>query len=172
MIFYKKCNRNHEIEFAEGEAAPTHCTVCKLKLSERVYIRRDRDEAETYEEGCIGQNIELSPKYEQKEHLTKFAFNIPKLNRLLEIPDGAESVILGRAGLGAEEELWGYNISRQHLLLEPMQGGVFITDMGSANGTSYRGERLEKGARRFMMPGDSVILDANISDIELILVKE
>ena len=167
MIFYRKCIRNHENEFEEGAVAPTKCRICGMKLGEQDYIRNRKSNVETY----TIPDTDFPEISEQKETLSGYAFKIPKLNRLIRIPDDGDSVILGRAGLGSKEELWGFNISRQHLLLKPMQGGVLITDLGSTNGTIYKGERLEKGAQILIMPGETIILDANINDIEMILVK-
>ena len=48
-------------------------------------------------------------------------------------------------------------ISRRHVELKPVQDGLSVEDLGSANGTYVNGQRVQKG---FMKPGDELRLDA------------
>jgi pSer/pThr/pTyr-binding forkhead associated (FHA) protein len=48
-------------------------------------------------------------------------------------------------------------ISRRHVELRPVQDGLSVEDLGSANGTYVNGQRVQKG---FMKPGDELRLDA------------
>lgn len=166
MIFYKLCRKNHKNIFDESENTPKQCSVCGMKLDEQVRILKD---SEMNELSISEKNLKC--REAENEMKPRFSFKIDKFKCLLQIPDEREQLILGREGLGSEDELWGFNISRQHLLLKPMQGGVFITDLGSTNGTVFKGERLGKGEQRLVLPGEKVILDANLNDVEMILVK-
>jgi pSer/pThr/pTyr-binding forkhead associated (FHA) protein len=48
-------------------------------------------------------------------------------------------------------------ISRRHVELKPVQDGLSVEDLGSANGSYVNGQRVQKG---FMKPGDELRLDA------------
>lgn len=172
-IYYRLCGNKHINKYAEGEQEPVLCEVCGLPLKPEEFIYDEKVEVkiETRKEIFEPKDSISQEQVKKMENLTRFAFKISKLDVFLQIPDEKNGVVLGRAGLGSEDELWGPNISRRHLLLMPINGGVWIEDMGSTNGTIFKDKRLAKNERVLMMPGEKVILDAEINDIELILVK-
>jgi 3',5'-cyclic-nucleotide phosphodiesterase len=49
-------------------------------------------------------------------------------------------------------------VSRQHAVLIPMSEGLYVSDLGSKNGTWINGEFLEPGSRHQLEPGDVVEL--------------
>ena len=55
-------------------------------------------------------------------------------------------VVLGR-GDEADLRLDDHRVSRVHCRLEPVNGGVKVTDLGSSNGTKVNGEKIEDETR-------------------------
>lgn len=81
--------------------------------------------------------------------------------------DVRQELVIGRsdAGTGAPPglDLASYlaadqGVSRQHSVLIPMNEGLYISDLGSKNGTWINGEFLEPGTRHQLAPGDVVEL--------------
>ncbi len=80
---------------------------------------------------------------------------------------GQESFTLGRLSQGQAEgpdiDLTDYNaymqgVSRVHASINIEKGRVFLTDLGSVNGTRVNGTRLEPHLARPLQNGDIVIL--------------
>lgn len=72
-------------------------------------------------------------------------------------------LILGRQ-LGSDLLLSDAQISRRHIQLELRDGQVFVSDLGSANGTTVNGLRLMPNQPRPLFPGDLVRLgDTSLS---------
>ncbi len=70
---------------------------------------------------------------------------------------GAE-VIIGRTGGGAQVSIDHPMVSRQHARLHLDAQGLWITDMGSTNGTIVAGERLPANVPRLLKTGDKIFL--------------
>ncbi|MEI6042825.1 MAG: FHA domain-containing protein [Chloroflexota bacterium] len=66
-------------------------------------------------------------------------------------------LIAGRQ-VGNEMVLNDTQVSRRHIQLELRNGQVFISDLGSANGTNVNGQSLLPNQPRLLMPGDLVQL--------------
>ncbi len=49
-------------------------------------------------------------------------------------------------------------VSRQHFQVERVGGRVYVTDLGSQNGTYLNGQRLEPGRRQAWLPGDMLAI--------------
>jgi hypothetical protein len=64
-------------------------------------------------------------------------------------------LIVGRQA-GNEVLLNDAQVSRRHVQLELRNGQVFISDLGSANGTNVNGQRLMPNQPRPLIPGDLV----------------
>jgi hypothetical protein len=173
-ILYKKCGKGHVNKYHEGEMEPEVCERCGLPL---------RAEEFQFNESVIETTTDANPDYETVREIrgelktnvqrskSRFSLISESKKIIIDIPDDAEQMILGRQGLGASEHLWGANISRKHLLLTSKLGGIFIEDPGSTNGTLLNEERLEVNKPSFITEGAVVVLDAVIRDIELKLVK-
>ena len=83
----------------------------------------------------------------------------------------ATQVLVGRSphspfGASLEAIAWT-NIGGQHCLLELVDGGVTVTDLGSRNGTFIDGARLTPQAPYPLAPGQRLRLAAN-REVELI----
>lgn len=63
------------------------------------------------------------------------------------------SLIVGRAGI-CDVTVDDIEMSRQHFCLEWENGSVFVTDLGSTNGTAVNGIRIQN--KRRMEPGDCI----------------
>lgn len=71
----------------------------------------------------------------------------------LDVPLPAKGrLVIGR-GENADVRIDHSSVSREHAAIEIDAGELFITDLGSKNGTKLRGERLETGARARLDPG-------------------
>ena len=64
-------------------------------------------------------------------------------------------LVVGRAP-ECEVRVEDASVSRHHAALEIADGRVTIEDLGSANGTKVRGERLARGERRVIASGESI----------------
>lgn len=81
--------------------------------------------------------------------------------RAFEIAPGA-IVIIGRKGSGASIEIDDKKISRQHASIQYKQEGIFITDLGSTNGTWIKGRKVTANEAIELNSGD--IVSFNPSD--------
>ncbi|HEY7795271.1 MAG TPA: DHA2 family efflux MFS transporter permease subunit [Gaiellaceae bacterium] len=72
-------------------------------------------------------------------------------------------VLLGREG--ADVLVDDPEVSRQHALVRPLDGGLEITDLGSVNGTYVNGERIHDPRR--LVDGDVVTLGRNSFAVEI-----
>ncbi|GED95982.1 FHA domain-containing protein [Gordonia crocea] len=87
-------------------------------------------------------------------------------SRTITIADG-ETVGLGRspdyphADLFAPESGFD-NVSRIHAALRYAGGRVYVTDLGSSNGTFVNGTRIESGAEYEVHPGQALRLAADV----------
>lgn len=80
-----------------------------------------------------------------------------------ELPEG-ETVVIGRDSSPLGEALRSLDhISRRHLRIEHGEDGVWITDMGSSNGSYVEGRRLEPWQREHVEPGSSLRLASNVT---------
>ncbi|MBI4704401.1 MAG: FHA domain-containing protein [Deltaproteobacteria bacterium] len=68
--------------------------------------------------------------------------------------------IIGRGKQSSDLTIKDPNVSRQHAMVECVNGQYFIVDMGSTNGIEYHGQRLQ---RKPIAHGDTF----NICDHEL-----
>lgn len=69
-----------------------------------------------------------------------------EFDKTLELETNKDVVIVGRSHQ-VDLMVESATISRQHCKLEYFQGGFFITDLGSSNGTFINGKRLEINQR-------------------------
>lgn len=65
-------------------------------------------------------------------------------------------VVLGRAA-ECDISVSADEMSRRHAIVKPMQDGLAVEDLGSANGTYVNDKRVQQG---FLRPGDELRLDA------------
>jgi pSer/pThr/pTyr-binding forkhead associated (FHA) protein len=69
--------------------------------------------------------------------------------------------IIGRGKQTSDLTIKDPNVSRQHALIEFVNGQYFISDLGSTNGIEYQGQRVQ---RRAILEGDTVkICDHELS---------
>ena len=61
--------------------------------------------------------------------------------------------IIGRGKQASDLTIKDPNVSRQHAVIEFVNGQYFISDMGSTNGIEYQGQRVQ---RRAITDGDVV----------------
>jgi pSer/pThr/pTyr-binding forkhead associated (FHA) protein len=73
--------------------------------------------------------------------------------------------IIGRGKQSSDLTIKDPNVSRQHAMIECLNGQYFMVDMGSTNGVEYNGQRLQ---RKPIASGDVF----NICDHELRFVFE
>jgi hypothetical protein len=73
--------------------------------------------------------------------------------------------IIGRGKQSSDLTIKDPNVSRQHAMIENLNGQFFMVDMGSTNGIEYNGQRLQ---RKPIASGDVF----NICDHELRFVLE
>jgi pSer/pThr/pTyr-binding forkhead associated (FHA) protein len=67
-------------------------------------------------------------------------------------PITKERFVIGRGKQSSDLMLKDPNVSRQHAVVEFLDGAYFMVDMGSTNGVSFNGERL---ARQPIAEGDT-----------------
>jgi phage tail-like protein len=79
----------------------------------------------------------------------------PDGSQIYELPPG--KTIIGRQA-GIDVRLDNPMISRRHTEVECTSKACLITDLGSANGSTVNGERLEPNAPRTLAPGDVIEL--------------
>jgi pSer/pThr/pTyr-binding forkhead associated (FHA) protein len=73
--------------------------------------------------------------------------------------------IIGRGKQSSDLTIKDPNVSRQHAMVECLNGQFFMVDMGSTNGVEYNGQRLQ---RKPIVNGDVF----SICDHELRFVME
>ena len=52
--------------------------------------------------------------------------------------------IIGRGKQSSDLTIKDPNVSRQHAMIENLNGQFFMVDMGSTNGVEYQGQRLQR----------------------------
>lgn len=57
-----------------------------------------------------------------------------------------DQYIIGRGKQTSDLTIKDPNVSRQHALIEFINGQYFISDMGSTNGIEYQGQRVQRKA--------------------------
>ena len=62
-----------------------------------------------------------------------------------------ERFIIGRGKQSSDLTIKDPNVSRQHAMVEFLNGQYYIVDMGSTNGVEYNGQRI---ARKQIAEGD------------------
>jgi neural Wiskott-Aldrich syndrome protein len=63
--------------------------------------------------------------------------------------------IIGRGKQSSDLTIKDPNVSRQHAMIELLNGQYYIVDMGSTNGVEYQGQRVQ---RRVINDGDIFIV--------------
>jgi pSer/pThr/pTyr-binding forkhead associated (FHA) protein len=63
-----------------------------------------------------------------------------------------ERFIIGRGKQSSDLTIKDPNVSRQHAMVEYLNGQYYIVDMGSTNGVEYNGQRVQ---RRVINDGDT-----------------
>lgn len=81
------------------------------------------------------------------------------------IPIADEGITIGRQMLKQDYGLFNSGIGKTHARVYKTDEGIFVTDMGSRNGTYLNGERLDKHKPNKLAKGDIV----SFSDEEFIL---
>lgn len=83
----------------------------------------------------------------------------PQYGRTLWAIYGSERVavtkdrfIIGRGKQTSDLTIKDPNVSRQHAMIEVLNGQYYMVDMGSTNGVEYMGQRI---ARKVIVEGDS-----------------
>jgi hypothetical protein len=77
---------------------------------------------------------------------------------------GASGATLGRSR-SCDVVLDDANVSRQHAEVRPRGGGWFVADLGSTNGVSVNGSRIERA--HALKPGDRIELGTTVLTFEL-----
>jgi len=77
---------------------------------------------------------------------------------------GASGATLGRSR-SCDVVLDDANVSRQHAEVRPRGGGWFVADLGSTNGVSVNGTRIEQA--HALRPGDRIELGTTVLTFEL-----
>jgi pSer/pThr/pTyr-binding forkhead associated (FHA) protein len=67
-------------------------------------------------------------------------------------PVTKERFIIGRGKQSSDLTIKDPNVSRQHAMVEYLNGQYYIVDMGSTNGVEYNGQRVQ---RRVINDGDT-----------------
>ncbi|MBN1623773.1 MAG: FHA domain-containing protein [Clostridia bacterium] len=137
---------NWELHFVKEQ--PKKITFIK-NLLEKTFESKEKDNHET---------MPISQKTEGM-----FLTGICSIDTKIPVAD--EGVTIGRQMLKQDYGLFNSGIGKAHARLYKMDGSVYITDMGSRNGTYLNGDRLEKQSPRRIERGDIV----SFSDEEFIL---
>jgi pSer/pThr/pTyr-binding forkhead associated (FHA) protein len=66
-------------------------------------------------------------------------------------PVNKDRFIIGRGKQSSDLTIKDPNVSRQHAMIELLNGQYYIVDMGSTNGVEYHGQRVQ---RRVINDGD------------------
>ena len=67
-------------------------------------------------------------------------------------PINKDRFIIGRGKQSSDLTIKDPNVSRQHAMIEFLNGQYYIVDMGSTNGVEYNGQRVQ---RKVINEGDS-----------------
>ena len=59
-------------------------------------------------------------------------------------PVTKDRFIIGRGKQSSDLTIKDPNVSRQHAMIEFLNGQYYIVDMGSTNGVEYRGQRIQR----------------------------
>jgi neural Wiskott-Aldrich syndrome protein len=68
------------------------------------------------------------------------------------VPVTKDRFIIGRGKQSSDLTIKDPNVSRQHAMVEFLNGQYYMVDMGSTNGVEYNGQRI---ARKVIAEGDS-----------------
>ena len=138
--------QNHEISVSE--TAPRGILFLK-NLLDRTFEGKESRENETIPIGQKGEGVYLT--------------GICSIDTRIPVP--VEGLTIGRQMLKQDYGLFNSGIGKTHARIYKMEGDVYITDMGSKNGTYLNGERLEKQKPVKIARGDIV----SFSDEEFVL---
>jgi hypothetical protein len=143
-----------------NEPAAAYCAGCGQALSEDADDPTGRQRL-TWKQrsGASWSDIRLHSNAVLVLHLFTAAepLVLPRVERL----------ILGRAGASGlrhpdiDLSAWGaveHGVSRLHAAIEIRDEAVFLTDLGSTNGTYLNGLRLSAGEHRVVCSGDTIYL--------------
>jgi hypothetical protein len=156
---------------AENHSAPATCPECGKPMSEgiclhcessadeddRTYVQKDLPDLATLRSLSIGEadldsqtpiTLEI-----QGKHLTLPMAEIITLGRAVKRPFARQPDVDLSPFEGASK-----SISRRHVELRRRNTGVYVTDLGSANGTWLNGHRLLPKAERLLRNGDELRL--------------
>jgi len=61
-------------------------------------------------------------------------------------PINKERFIIGRGKQSSDLTIKDPNVSRQHAMVELLNGQYYVVDMGSTNGVEFRGQRIQRKA--------------------------
>jgi pSer/pThr/pTyr-binding forkhead associated (FHA) protein len=67
------------------------------------------------------------------------------------LPVNKDRFIIGRGKQSSDLTIKDPNVSRQHAMIEFLNGQYYMVDMGSTNGVEYNGQRIQ---RRPISEGD------------------
>ena len=79
-----------------------------------------------------------------------------KKSRMMPMPESGE-LRIGRAE-DSDIVLASPSVSRNHAVLKMRNGSVFVSDMGSANGTRIGGQRIPQGGEGLVPPGVAILI--------------
>ena len=97
---------------------------------------------------------------EEEEGVTLVFLEGPHAGQLMQITRGR--TLIGRRE-DADLVLSSRAVSKEHCVLTVVDGAVEIEDLGSTNGVSVNGTRLQPGSKRRLFHGDSVRLAENLA---------
>ena len=66
--------------------------------------------------------------------------------------------VVGRDRQNVDLYIFGYTVSRRHLVIGTYEDRLTVTDEGSTVGTVVNGEKLEKGVPYFIADGDKIVI--------------
>ncbi|HPQ47072.1 MAG TPA: DUF6382 domain-containing protein [Clostridia bacterium] len=112
-------------------------------------------------EGKVSGNNETMPIGSRGEGM--YLTGICSIDTRIPIVD--EGITIGRQMLKEEHGLFNSGIGKTHARIYKMEGEVYVTDMGSRNGTYVNGEMLERQTPVKIVRGDIV----SFSDEEFVL---
>jgi len=147
----------HRCSF-RNEPVASHCTGCGELLLDVSDPPTERQQlAWKLRSHVAWQDIRLPP------HAALVLYLSPSSEPLL-LP-GKEQILIGRAGASGlrrpdvdltDFEAEQYGVSRLHAAIDLQDGAVFLTDLGSTNGTYLNALRLPSGKPRIVCSGDQI----------------